>query len=207
MNWKIRSAAMSLCLTIFIGGGVAAAQEHAHTWNAWTATENGSQHMAACLECGEIQEKKCLNYTATLDGSKKVSVCANCGTCKYGAFERNEGATATPVAEKPLEQRGSFVVYGKALPFKELDADVLYAFTIGYELDGAAVTFKNKSTVQMKIDAELPEGFRLIRITPASGDDSTQTDEKWVDVEYTFEDGVLSFESKNPALHVVMAAE
>ena len=193
-----------LCLLLML---VSAASAEEHTWGNWVTTEDGAKHTAVCTECGEEKTVKCTTYTATLADNKKVSVCAYCGACKYGTFQKIEAATATPVVEQPGAQKGVFEVFGKALPFEELDSSVLYAFTIGYNRNGEVATFKNKSLVQILIDVELSEGFKLIRVTPSAGDDSNQTAEKWTEVEYTFENGILSFETKNPALHIIVKAE
>lgn len=194
-------AAVALLAVAF----TAAAEEHAHSWSAWVKVENASSHTATCADCGETKTVKCTGNTVTLGGNKQ-SVCAYCGANAFGAFERIEGATATPLAEKPGKQRGEFVAFGKAMPFESVDASVLYAFTIGYGLDGGVATFKNKSTVCLPI-ADLPDGFHLIRITTSSGDDSTSPKEEWVNIQYTYEDGILSFDTKNPALHIVKAGE
>lgn len=183
----------------------ASAEEHVHRWGAWTKVENASEHTATCADCGETKTVKCTGNTVTLDGDKQ-SVCPFCGANAYGAFTLIEGATATPTVEKPKTQRGEFVAFGKAMPFEAVDPSVLYAFTIGYTLDGGVATFKNKSTVSLPI-ADLPENFQLIRISTSSGDDSTSAKEEWIDIEYTYENGILSFETKNPALHIIKAAE
>lgn len=205
VNQKFLKGGAALGLMLAMAVGAAAAEEHVHTWSAWKAAESGSQHTAVCTECGEEKTTKCTTYSVTLD-NQKLSVCTYCGANKYGEFEKVEEATATPIAENPAAQKGEFVVMGKAEPFTELDDSVLYAFTIGYNRDGEAATFKNKSTVQIPVGEGL-EAFKLIRVTPSSGDDSTQTAEKWTDIEYTYENGVLSFETKNPALHMLMKAE
>ncbi|MDO5378566.1 MAG: hypothetical protein Q4G52_09555 [Clostridia bacterium] len=201
MNKKLCGllTALLVCANIF----AASAEEHAHSWGAWTKVDGASQHTAACTDCGETKTVRCTSNTVTLGGDKQ-SVCAYCGANEYGAFERIEGAAATPLAENPSSQRGEFVAFGKAMPFEEADSSVLYAFTIGYELDGGVATFKNKSTVSLPI-ADLPEGFQLIRISTSSGDDSTSPKEEWVDIEYAYENGVLSFDTKNPALYIVKA--
>lgn len=205
MDRKFLKGCAALGMMLAMAVGTAAAEEHIHTWSAWKATESGSQHTATCTECGEEKTAKCTTYTATLD-QEKISVCAYCGANKYGEFERIEEATATPIADNPSAQKGEFIVMGKAEPFAEADDSVIYAFTIGYARDGEAATFKNKSVVRLPIGEEIG-AFKLIRVTPSSGDDSTQTAEKWTEIEYTYENGVLSFETKNPALHMLVKAE
>lgn len=206
MKKRIAWATALLGLMLSVAAG-AAAQDHAHAYGRWTPAEDGSGHTAVCETCGEQAEASCANYTMRVGSESRLGICAICGACKLGAFEALEGAEATPTDEEPKAQKGRFVACGKALPFAGEDERILYAFTIGYEQDGKAVTFKNRSVIRIPIQAELPEGFRLVRIKAASGDDSTQTAEEWIDVDYTFEDGVLRFESKNPALHIVVAGE
>lgn len=196
---------MALTLLCLMLAGGALAQEHAHTFGAWTKMEGVSRHGAACNACGEVVEKQCATYSLTLQSGKKANVCALCGDCAYGAFSPVADAQATPLAEKTSKQRGEFAVYGRALPFAGEDDRILYAFTVAYNNDGAATAFKNKSRIQFRVDAQLPEQFTLLRVTSSAGDDSTQTPEKWTEIDHGFEDGLLTFESKNQAVYLIMA--
>ena len=54
---------------------------------------------------------------------------------------------------------------------------------------------------------ELPENYQLIRITPAAGDDSVQNPEQQIEMESQWEEGVLSFTTKTPALYLIVSED
>ena len=111
--------------------------------------------------------------------------------------------TASSLAEQPSSQRGAFIVRGTGSPFSQ-EPGVLFAFTAAYVRDGALATWKDVSTVTIPLDINLPETARLIRVQPASGDDSIQNPEQHIEMEYTYADGILSFTTKTPALYMLI---
>jgi len=194
--------AMLSVFCLLSAGCAVMAEEHVHTWGTWAHVDGTSTHTAACVECGEEKTVKCYSTTATI-ADKRASICCYCGNYSEGTFTPVEG-TAVALNGKDSAQRGTFLVLGKENPFAA-DPTVVYAFIPGFTKDGGMATFKNKCTVTVKIDAELPENFRLVRVTPQAGDDSNQTPETWTDCEYTWENGVLTFETKSPNMHLIIA--
>jgi hypothetical protein len=196
---KIIALALALALltACFPGLGETA---HEHTWGEWIPAEGG--HTAVCTEDGEALTVKHYTFSTTM-GGKSVSVCAMCGQYREGIFPLIEGAQAVSQKAKPSNQRGSLIARGLEKPFSD-DETVVYAFTVAYVQNGALATWKDVSTVSLPI-AGLPGNARLIRISPAAGDDSVQNPEQRIEMESVYQDGVLTFTTKTPALYLLVA--
>ncbi len=166
----------------------------------WFAEASGGH--SAVLEGGETVTAKHYTYSATIDGVS-VRVCAICGQYDDGVLPVIPDAAAVSQKPKPSAQRGSFLVRGCANPFPA-HPSVLFALTAVYEKDGGLATWKDVSTVSVPLKSVLPEGARLVRVSPASGDDSIQNPETWVDMEYSLEDGALTISTKTPALYLIL---
>lgn len=200
---KLISALLMACLLMTTAA--LAETAHTHVWGEWIPEAESANHTGVCSECGESKTVK--HYTASVTIADKTrSVCLICGNSAVGTFALVEGASAVPVAEKPKTQRGEFVVRDMAAPWAE-DPSVLYAFTLLYANNGSLATFKNQVTVSLPIAAELPQNVKLVRVRSSAGDDSVQNPEVWIDMESTFEDGVLTFKTQTPSVYLVMAAE
>ena len=172
-----------------------------HVWGEWLPAESGG-HTALCAEDGETMNVKHTSYSVTL-GEEKVSVCGVCGHFSEGVLPILPGASAVSQKAKPSSQRGTFLVRGAPLPFPG-HSEVLFAFTALYENNGALATWKDVSTVTVSLNTNLPENARLIRVSPASGDDSVQNPEQWIEMEYTVTEGCISFTTKTPALYLIL---
>lgn len=207
MNMKNGIAAL-LASALLLGAAAGVAQDgHEHTWGEWTAVD-GAGHIASCTaEEAQTKTAKHYHFTATA-GGESVRVCAVCGaaTGTSGDFALLEGALAQPVSENPKAQRGDLVVRGLENPFPS-DETVTFALTMTYAWDGGMATFKNPSRIEVPLDVELAQGYKLVRVSGASGDDSVQTAESWIDVDSSFEDGVLIFQTRTPALFLVKNGE
>ncbi len=193
---------LALCLLI-PGLAGAEAPDHEHAWGEWTHNNEGGTHTAECAVCGESRTVKCYNTTVTIN-ENRINVCLFCGYAPFGMLSVIPEAKATPVENDSKAQHGVFVARGIEKPFGEKEPDILYAFTIAYCLDGGLATFKNKSVVSLPLKLDLPEGFKLEKVSVSSGDDSTQRKEEWIDTDYTYEDGVLSFISKSSTLYLII---
>ena len=207
MTKKLLCLLLAVCVTLCATAALAQSA-HEHVWGEWADSGDGATHTASCTAGdGATESAAHYNFTGTIAGTS-VRVCGMCGACSTSAapFALIAGATATPVGENPANQRGSLVVRGLESPFAE-DASVLYAFTMAYEWNGGLATFKNRCELNVPLPEELPEGWKLIRISVASGDDSTQRSESWIDIEAAWENGVLTFESKTPSLFLILAGE
>ncbi|MBQ9299404.1 MAG: hypothetical protein IJ214_02720 [Clostridia bacterium] len=195
---KLLGILLALCL---LGTLAFAAAEgaHEHVWGEWLPSDGG--HTAECAEDGDTLTVRHHTFsTGTISGS---AVCAMCGQYRDGVFPLIEGAEAVSQKAEPSTQRGIFVARGMETPYADAE-NVVYAFTVAYVHNGALATWKDVSTVSLPLDVELPENYQLIRITPAAGDDSVQNPERQIEMESAWEDGVLSFTTKTPALYLIV---
>lgn len=193
---------MVLLIHLLLASSALAESAHTHTWSEWLKEESGSNHTAVCETCGESSSVK--HYTSSVNiGGSSRSICLICGNSAVGTFAAVEGATAVPVSETPKTQRGDFLVREMASPWAE-DPSVLYAFTLLYAYNGGLATFKNQVTVSLPISVALPESVQLLRVRSSSGDDSVQNPETWIDMESTWENGVLTFQTQVPGLYLVV---
>ena len=174
---------------------------HEHTWGEWLPDEAGG-HTATCTEDKETLTVKHYSFSVNF-GQFSGSICCVCGKTPEGVLPIIEGAQAQSQKAKPSNQRGAFIVRGTGSPFSQ-EPGVLFAFTVAYVRDGALATWKDVSTVTIPLDINLPETARLIRVQPASGDDSIQNPEQHIEMEYSYADGILSFTTKTPALYMLI---
>ncbi len=182
----------------------ASASEHEHVFGEWTPGEN-NMHTALCEECGEELSARHYTFTSKM-GEASVSVCAACGQYQDGVLALIEGAQALSEKPTPSKQKGVFIARGLESPFAG-DETIIYAFTAAYINNGELATWKDVSTVSLPLNIELPEDYQLVRVTPSAGDDSVQNPEKRTEMESSYEDGVLCFSTKTPALYLITGGE
>ena len=190
---------------MLLSGAALAETAHEHLWTDWAPAQGGS-HTGVCAEDGDALTAKCYTYSAALENGS-ISACGICGvnsTMSESIMPLLEGVTATPTNPNPGKQRGTLIVRGLANP-SAANPEVLYAFTLNYEWKGGLATFKNPCDISIPLNLELPESWRLVRITPRAGDDSVQNPEKRVDMECTYVDGVLTFNTRTPAMYMILA--
>ena len=168
-----------ICLTV----SSLAEPAHEHTWGKWLPDEAGG-HTATCTEDKETLTVKHYSFSVNF-GQFSGSICCVCGKTPEGVLPIIEEAQAQSQKAKPSSQRGAFIVRGTGSPFSQ-EPGGLFAFTAAYVRDGALAT------------------ARLIRVQPASGDDSIQNPEQHIEMEYTYADGTLSFTTKTPALYMLI---
>ena len=185
---------------------VLAETTHEHTWGEWIAEEDGSGHTASCTDGDSaVMTAKHYYFTVALNGIS-ARVCAICGTGRgiADSFANIDKATATPVDKNPGNQRGCLIVRGLEKPF-ETNESVAYAFTMAFVWNGGLSTFKNKCEISIPLNVELPGSWKLVRVASASGDDSVQNPETWVDIEAAYGNNVLTFVTKTPALYLILS--
>lgn len=197
---KKQFLAAALCLALCLPCAVFG-EEHEHVFAQWVPAESG--HEATCEECGETLTAKHYSFSSSIGGSS-VGVCAMCGQCKDTVFGLIDGVEVVSQKPTPSKQRGAVVARGMEAPFED-EPEILYAFTLAYVQNGELATWKDVSDVKLPVDAELPESYQLVRVSPAAGDDSVQNPEERVEMESSYEDGVLCFVTKTPALYLVVA--
>ena len=106
------------------------------------------------------------------------------------AFPLLPGATAEPVGNTP-PPRGQLSVHGQGTPFE----GVLYALTFSYEDAGESVAFPG--LVRVSVPLKNVKTFKLYRI------DSQML----TALQYTYENGILSFEIDKAGLFLLIDDE
>ena len=159
---------------------------HVHYYGDWADNGNGT-HSAHCKRCSHVKTVNCTQYSVTIDGTE-YKVCPVCGHSDAGLFAVVEGATITG---KKLP-RGEALVRGAEAPFE----GVLYAFTAGYECGGKMEHFQKPVTISLPLPLTT-DSFKLVA---AEGDD-------WDELDYTFENGLLTFTAEEEGLFLILPVE
>jgi hypothetical protein len=165
-------AILLLCLNF----AALAEKQEEHHMGDWHSRGDGF-HSANCTICGYPMRVPCTDFAAAF-GGETLSFCPVCG--------RNSGENGTQVRCKVLLFDYTHSPLGDALvmqfekPFGE-EANVPCAFSVIFEYAGEVSEFDGVIGVSFK--ADLPSEFTLLR---ADGEELTET-------EYSYEDGLLSF--------------
>ena len=171
-----------------------------HLYGAWTSNGDDT-HSVACRRssCKHAKTAICEYAEATVN-ALPMNVCVVCGAIKdiitekektvEGAFPPLQGATAEPVGNTTLP-RGQLVVHGQQIPFE----GVLYALTISFERDGQSIALPG--LVRVSVPLQNAMAFKLYHMD----------NEALTELQYTYEDGFLSFEIDQAGLFLLTAAE
>jgi hypothetical protein len=173
-----------------------------HWFGAWTANgETAGIHNAACRNegCTHIGKAACAAFEVTV-GDSVLSVCPVCGQFGEAAFEIVKGASMTS-ATKMMLPMGEALVRGIADPFD----GVLYAFTASYEYSGESIPFGTTVSVSVPLSGEQFASFELLRVDVTPATETEERTEVRTAVEYTYENGVLTFEADSAALYLIVA--
>ena len=163
-------------------------------------------HSATCLRdgCGNVCTKNCAAYTVTVSDNL-FSICPVCSNLSGTAMSVLK-ATATNVDKDVagLPGRGELIVRGLETPFD----DVLYALTVAHEYAGALDEFTGMVHIEISLGLtdKLPE-FRLVRVDTAAAGQNTEIAETWTEIEYSYEDNVLRFDTDAAGLFLLLPVE
>ena len=164
-----------------------------HWYGPWSFSGDMT-HSATCRRdgCGYVRTRDCTTYTMTV-GDNLVSICPVCNNMN-GIKMSTLKATVTSVDNdvNSIPKRGELSVCGLEKPFD----GVLYALTIAHEYAGKLDEFTGMVHIEMSLvlTDELPE-FRLVRVDVTEAGEDTERTEVWTEIEYNYEDGVLSFDT------------
>lgn len=100
--------------------------------------------------------------------------------------------------------RGELIVCGLETHFD----GVLYALTVAHEYAGTLNDFTGMVHVEipLALTDELP-AFRLVRVDVPEGGEDTERTEVWTEIEYSYEDGVLSFDTDAAGVFLLLSIE
>ena len=169
-----------------------------HWYGSWSY-DGDMTHRATCVRggCGYVRKEECTSY-AVMVGDTELNICQVCGNLNgttMGALE----ATVTDLDNEDggIPERGELSVYGLERPFD----GVLYALTVGYEYAGALDEFTGMVRVEipMALTDQLPE-FRLVYVDATGVGEDTE-------IEYTYEEGVLSFDTDAAGVFLLLPVE
>ena len=169
-----------------------------HWYGSWSY-DGDMTHRATCVRggCGYVRREECTSY-AVMVGDTELNICPVCGNLNgttMGALE----ATVTDLDNEDggIPERGELSVYGLERPFD----GVLYALTVGYEYAGALDEFTGMVHVEIPVvlPDELPE-FRLVHVDETGAGENAE-------IEYTYEEGVLSFNTDVAGVFLLLPVE
>ncbi len=172
-----------------------------HWYGLWADNGDGT-HSAECKRsrCNHTGMSDCARYEVTIDGNVLTCcpVCGKLGNLHYAAIESSE---LTAVDKQAIPARGELIVHGMEKPFD----GVLYALTAAYEFAGSIEPFRGK--VRTSIPIELSEAFKLVRVDVTEATETTERTEVWTEIPYTFEDGILAFETDAAGLFLMLPSK
>ena len=176
-----------------------------HWYGPWSFSGDMT-HSATCRRdgCGYVRTRDCTTYTMTV-GDNLVSICPVCNNMN-GIKMSTLKATVTSVDNdvNSIPKRGELSVCGLEKPFD----GVLYALTIAHEYAGKLDEFTGMVHIEMSLvlTDELPE-FRLVRVDVTEAGEDTERTEVWTEIEYNYEDGVLSFDTDAAGMFLLLPVE
>lgn len=176
-----------------------------HWYGLWSY-DGDMTHSAACLRdgCGYVRTRNCTGYTVTV-GNNKFSICPVCGNLN-GLTMNALKATITYADNDVIciPGRGELIVCGLETPFD----GVLYALTVAHEYAGTLNDFTGMVHVEipLALTNELP-AFRLVRVDVPEGGEDTERTEVWTEIKYSYEDGVLSFDTDAAGVFLLLPVE
>lgn len=170
-----------------------------HWFKLWNATEDG-MHSAECKreDCEFIGRNACTAWEVT-SGESILTVCPVCGRFNAENFE----AIAEATIEGPHAINDEIIVRGMKAPFD----GVLYAFTAGYEYSGRMQPFTKASKISLPLDSAEYAGFKLVRVDVTPASETAERAEAWTEITYSFENGILSFESECEGLFLLISTD
>lgn len=170
-----------------------------HWFKLWNANEDGT-HSAECKRegCEFIGKNECTAWEVT-SGENILTVCPVCGRFDAGNFE----AIAEAGIEGAQASSGEIIVCGMKAPFD----GALYAFTAGYEYSGRMQPFTQAAKISLPLDSAEYADCKLVRVDVTAASEAAERTEAWTELSYSFENGVLSFESECEGLFLLIPTE
>lgn len=109
-------------------------------------------------------------------------------------------SVVTAASRDSLPSRGEPIIRGMEAPFN----GALYALTVAWEFAGNLEPFRGK--VSASLPLELAEAFKLVRVDVTAATDTAPRSETWTDIPFTYENGILTFETDAAGLFLLIPA-
>ncbi len=158
-----------------------------HWYGPWSP-DGDAAHSASCLRCGcgYVKTVACAEYPLTVDGTE-YTVCPVCGRMGGETLAAVDASVIGAVYPRHAEK----IVRGQDGPF----SGVLYILTVAHEIGGEITPYT--AVMQAKLPLSGLPAFRLVR-----ADGETRTE-----IPFTFENGVLTFETDAAGVYLLLPAE
>lgn len=171
-----------------------------HWFSEWKPCSDG-YHAAYCIRkgCDGTAGMPCewfdLTFTTGDDEEMTVSICPVCGAVRHEDTVFKAIKSATVKMGSAGLPRGELIVRGMSNPY----GDCQYAFTVGYEFSGWLEKFLGDVTITIPV--KLEGDFRLVYVT------ENLEGQVMTDVEYTYANGKLSFETSDQGIFLILPVE
>jgi len=144
---------------------------------------------------------KLLSNNKLTDGETEsiLTVCPVCGDHGEAPFAAIPEAFIEEIDRYALPV-GELIVRGMDAPFD----GVLYGFTAAYELSGEVEPFNGIVSVTLPLDAEEYTEFKLVRVDVTPATETTERTEVWTEIDFTYTDGSLTFETDMAGLFLLL---
>jgi hypothetical protein len=104
----------------------------------------------------------------------------------------------TEMDQNAIPARGELIVRGMEMPFD----GALFALTATYEFAGSIQPFRGD--VRLSVPLELVDAFMLVRVDVTEATETTARTEVWTEIPYTYEDGIMAFETDATGLFLLL---
>lgn len=171
-----------------------------HWYNVWVYNGDGT-HCASCKRsgCDHVLTADCTGNEVTVDGNV-TAWCPVCGV--LGDFQMIELKDAEITGRSNvLPKYGEKIIWGIERPFD----GVLYAFTVAYEVAGRVEPFRGKVSVAVPLKME--DNFKLAQVEVTERTQTTERTEVWTEIPFTYEGGILTFETDTDGLFLLLPTE
>ena len=181
-----------------------------HSFSGRTANGNET-HSSICARCGDRRTVDCVYGNIDVAGIA-VRVCGVCGD----VIDPTGGKVAaadlfTPIPDATGEEPDAGAIpEGTELIVRKFDVsfgdevEAIEAFTIAYETDGIVLPLEGRVRVSIPLVLDIAEPFRLVRVDVTPETETTPSSEVWVQLDYDYADGVLTFVSDRDGLFLLV---
>lgn len=194
-----------------------------HSYGQWLYNGDGT-HTAACTrkDCYHTRDAQCTT-TVIVVGGRKLTLCPICGytTSETGEqvdMDTSEHASAQLLGKGSLP--GKPMVLVDAAPLEvQVNTEAFYMFVVSFQRNG--ISYELDSTVAISIDLNqhpfqiesrvfanaTPDtlnsrAFKIVRVEQQTANGEEM--EVWVDMPFTLENGLLTFETNKPGTFLMV---
>lgn len=178
-----------------------------HLFGPWESKGEGT-HISRCLRSGCIYARtaECSNYEVNIDGNI-ISGCFICGRLGDQELAALDQANIEALDQGAIPEQGKLIVRGLGEPFE----GAIFGLTVGYEYAGSIEAFMGNVSISLPLELimggvsislplELSDSFKLVHVNPSNSEGA----EAWEEIPFTYEDGILTFETDDAGLFLLL---